>query len=49
MWVSFLFKQTGDNGGNRSGVILENSSGVGVMLAYQQFGAAQGQALPGWP
>ncbi len=43
VWVSFLFKQTGDNGGNRSGVILENSSGVGVMLAYQQFGATQGK------
>jgi hypothetical protein len=43
VWVSFLFKQTGDNGGNRSGVILENSSGVGVMLAYQQFGASQGK------
>jgi fibronectin type 3 domain-containing protein len=43
VWVSFLFKQTGDNGGNRSGVILENSSGVGVMLSYQQFGATQGK------
>ncbi|HEY2083527.1 MAG TPA: Ig-like domain-containing protein, partial [Verrucomicrobiae bacterium] len=43
VWVSFLFKQTGDNGGNRSGVILENSAGVGVMLAYQQVGATQGK------
>ncbi|HWD91525.1 MAG TPA: Ig-like domain-containing protein [Verrucomicrobiae bacterium] len=43
VWVSFLFKQTGDNGGNRSGVILENSAGAGVMLSYQQFGATQGK------
>lgn len=43
VWVSFLFKQNSDNGGNRSGVFLENSSGVGVMLSYQQFGATQGK------
>jgi hypothetical protein len=43
VWVSFLFKQAGDNGGNRSGVILENSSGTGVMLSYHQFSGAQGK------
>jgi fibronectin type 3 domain-containing protein len=43
VWVSFLFKQNSDNGGNRSGVFLENSSGVGVMLSYQQFGSTQGE------
>ncbi|MEY4916864.1 MAG: hypothetical protein RL616_777, partial [Verrucomicrobiota bacterium] len=43
VWVSVLFKQTGDIGGNRAGVILENSSGTGVMLAYQQFSGTQGK------
>ena len=43
VWVSFLFKQTGDNGGNRNGVILENSSGTGVMLAYHQVSGTQGK------
>ncbi len=43
VWVSFLFKQTADAGGNRCGVILENSSGIGVMLAYQQFSGTQGK------
>jgi hypothetical protein len=43
VWVSFLFKQAGDIGGNRAGVILENSSGTGIMLAYQQASGTQGQ------
>lgn len=43
VWVSFLFKQNGDNGGNRSGVILENSSGTGIMLSYQQHSGSQGE------
>jgi hypothetical protein len=42
VWVSFLFKQNGDNGGNRNGIILENSSGTGIMFAYHQYGASQG-------
>jgi hypothetical protein len=37
VWVSFLFQQNGDNGGNRNGIILENSAGTGIMFAYQQF------------
>ena len=48
VWVSFLYRQGsaaggGDIGGNRAGVILENSTGTGIMLAYQQNSAAQGQ------
>ena len=43
VWVSVLFKQTGDIGGNRAGVILQNSSGTGIMLAYQQFSGTQGK------
>ena len=46
VWVSFLFKQAGDNGGNRSGVILENSSGTGIMLSYQQFSGSQRELSP---
>ncbi|HSY43265.1 MAG TPA: hypothetical protein VK811_05100, partial [Candidatus Acidoferrum sp.] len=42
VWVSFLMVQNGDNGGNRSGVILENSSGTGVMFSYHQYGQFQG-------
>jgi hypothetical protein len=42
VWVSFLFKQSGDNGGNRNGIILENSSGMGVMFAYHQYSGSQG-------
>ena len=42
VWVSFLFKQNADLGGNRCGIILENSSGTGIMFAYQQSGASQG-------
>ncbi|HXI72120.1 MAG TPA: Ig-like domain-containing protein [Verrucomicrobiae bacterium] len=37
VFVSFLFQQNGDNGGNRNGIILENSAGTGIMFAYQQF------------
>jgi hypothetical protein len=36
VWVSFIFNQTGDNGGNRDGFVLEDSSGKGVMFAYHQ-------------
>ncbi len=43
VWVSVLFKQTGDIGGNRAGVILQNGSGTGIMLAYQQFSGTQGK------
>jgi hypothetical protein len=43
VWVSVLFKQTGDIGGNRAGVILESGSGLGIMLAYQQFSGTQGK------
>jgi len=42
IWVSFIFKQSGDNGGNRDGFALEDSSGKGVMFAYHQFSAAAG-------
>jgi CxxC motif-containing protein (DUF1111 family) len=42
VWVSFLFTQAGDNGGNRSGVILEDGTGTGIMLSYHQFGSSQG-------
>jgi hypothetical protein len=42
VWVSFLFQQNGDNGGTRNGIILENSSGTGIMFAYHQFGGSQG-------
>jgi hypothetical protein len=42
VWVSFLMVQNGDNGGNRSGVILENSSGTGIMFSYQQNSGSQG-------
>ena len=43
LWVSFIFKQAGDNGGNRDGFVLEDSTGKGVMFAYQQFQATVGQ------
>jgi hypothetical protein len=42
IWVSFIFKQSGDNGGNRDGFVLEDSTGKGVMFAYHQFQAAIG-------
>jgi hypothetical protein len=42
VWVSFLFQQGGDNGGTRNGIILENSSGTGIMIAYQQYSGSQG-------
>ncbi len=42
VWVSFLFKQAADLGGNRCGIILENSAGTGIMFAYQQAAASQG-------
>jgi hypothetical protein len=42
VWVSFLFQQNGDNGGTRNGIILENSSGTGVMFAYHQYSGSQG-------
>lgn len=44
VWVSFIFKQSGDNGGNRDGFALEDSSGKGVMFAYHQ-----NQATIGFP
>lgn len=43
IWVSFLLRQVGDNGGNRDGVVLEDSNGKGVMFAYQQFQATSGR------
>jgi hypothetical protein len=43
LWVSFLFRQVGDNGGNRDGFALLDSSGKGVMFAYQQFEATLGK------
>ena len=43
VWVSFIFQQAGDNGGNRDGFALEDSTGKGVMFAYQQFQAAFGE------
>lgn len=42
IWVSFIFKQSGDNGGNRDGLVLEDSTGKGVMFAYHQYQAAIG-------
>ncbi len=43
VWVSFIFQQAGDNGGNRDGFVLEDSTGKGVMFAYQQFQATVGE------
>ncbi|HEX3800787.1 MAG TPA: Ig-like domain-containing protein [Verrucomicrobiae bacterium] len=43
VWVSFIFNQSGDNGGNRDGFALEDSTGKGVMFAYQQFQATFGE------
>jgi hypothetical protein len=43
IWVSFIFNQAGDNGGNRDGFVMEDSTGKGVMFAYQQFQATVGQ------
>jgi fibronectin type 3 domain-containing protein len=42
LWVSVLFQQAGDNGGNRSGFLMEDSTGKGLMFAYTQSGASQG-------
>lgn len=42
VWVSFIFNQVGDNGGNRDGFVLEDSTGKGVMFAYHQNQAAIG-------
>ncbi len=42
VWVSFIFNQAGDNGGNRDGFVLEDSTGRGVMFAYHQNQAAIG-------
>jgi hypothetical protein len=42
VWVGFIFKQSGDNGGNRDGFVLEDSSGKGMMFAYHQFQATVG-------
>ncbi len=47
VWVSFLLQQAGDNGGSRDGITLVNSSGTGVMFAYQQNGASVGQPALG--
>ncbi len=43
IWVSFLFEQNGDNGGNRDGFVMEDSTGKGIMFAYQQFQATVGE------
>ncbi|HEV2692548.1 MAG TPA: hypothetical protein VG347_06590 [Verrucomicrobiae bacterium] len=43
IWVSFIFNQAGDNGGNRDGFVMEDSTGKGVMFAYQQFQATFGE------
>jgi hypothetical protein len=42
IWVSFLFKQVGDNGGNRDGFVIEDGTGKGIMFAYFQNQAAIG-------
>jgi len=42
VWMSFIFYQGLDNGGNRSGLALLNSSGSGVMFCYHQFQTAIG-------
>lgn len=42
VWASFIFQQSGDNGGNRDGFVLEDNAGNGVMFAYQQNQAAIG-------
>ena len=42
VWVSFIFSQSGDNGGVRDGFVLEDSTGKGVMFAYQQNQATYG-------
>ncbi len=42
VWVSFLFQQASDNGGNRDGLVLTDASGNGIEFAYQQFGGSQG-------
>jgi fibronectin type 3 domain-containing protein len=36
VYVGFLVKQTGDNGGNRMGLMMVNSTGTGYMLCYRQ-------------
>jgi hypothetical protein len=43
VWVSALFQQVGDNGGNRDGFVMTDSSGNGVEFAYQQFSGTQGK------
>ena len=43
VFVSFLFKQTGDNGGNRAGLFFDDSTGSGVMFAYQQISGIAGK------
>jgi hypothetical protein len=42
VWVSFLFVQASDAGGNRNGIILEDSTGAGIMFSYQQYSGSQG-------
>jgi hypothetical protein len=42
VWVSFIFNQAGDNGGNRDGFVMEDGAGKGVMFAYHQNQAAIG-------
>jgi fibronectin type 3 domain-containing protein len=42
VWVSVLFQQAGDNGGNRDGFVMADASGNGVEFAYQQYGGIQG-------
>src|ERR1700722_897887 len=36
VWVGFLFRFNGTVGGNRNGIMIEDSTGTGVMFAYHQ-------------
>jgi hypothetical protein len=42
VWISVLFQQSGDNGGNRDGFVMADASGNGVEFAYQQFSGTTG-------
>jgi len=42
VYVSFLYSQNGDFGGNRGGLQLLDDNGNGVMFAYHQFGGLAG-------
>ena len=43
VWVSVLTLQTGDNGGARAGLLMEDSTGTGLMFAYQQVSGSVGK------